>query len=159
MTTQDKASTEFWKHKRLSQMTHDEWESLCDGCGRCCLHKLEDEEDGRIYYTRAACDLLDIKACRCRDYANRQTLMPDCIQLSVDHAEYFDWLPETCAYRLLAEGEPIPEWHPLISGDPDSVIKAGISVRDIARSDCNPDMLINDIISLSDGTKAEPNET
>ena len=140
-------------------MTHDEWESLCDGCGRCCLHKLEDEDDGRIYYTRAACDLLDIKSCRCKDYPNREKLMPDCIQLSVDHAQYFDWLPETCAYRLLAEGEPLPEWHPLITGDPDSVIKAGISVRDIAKADCDPDMLINDIISLSDGSKVDPDET
>jgi len=159
MTEQDKTSTEFWKHKRLSQMSHDEWESLCDGCGRCCLHKLEDEDDGRIYYTRAACSLLDIKSCRCKDYDNREKLMPDCLQLSVDNAQYFDWLPETCAYRLLAEGEPIPEWHPLITGDPDSVIKAGISVRDIAKADCDPDMLINDIISLSDGTEAESDET
>lgn len=159
MTTQDKTSTEFWKQKRLSQMSHDEWESLCDGCGRCCLHKLEDEEDGRIYYTRAACSLLDIKSCRCKDYANREKLMPDCLQLSVDNAQYFDWLPETCAYRLLAEGEPLPEWHPLITGDSDSVIKAGISVRDIAKADCDPDMLINDIISFSNGTEAESDET
>jgi len=159
MTKQDKTSTQFWKQKRLSQMNHEEWESLCDGCGRCCLHKLEDEEDGRIYYTRAACSLLDIKSCRCKDYANREKLMPDCIQLSVDNAQYFDWLPETCAYRLLAEGEPLPEWHPLISGDPDSVIKAGISVRDIAKDDCDPEMLINDIISLSDGTKEDSDET
>jgi len=159
MTEQDKTSTEFWKQKRLSQMNHDEWESLCDGCGRCCLHKLEDEDDGRIYYTRAACSLLDIKSCRCKDYANREKLMPDCLQLSVDNAQYFDWLPETCAYRLLAEGESLPEWHPLITGDPDSVIKAGISVRDIAKADCDPDMLINDIISLSSGTEAESDET
>lgn len=140
-------------------MSHDEWESLCDGCGRCCLHKLEDEDDGRIYYTRAACSLLDIKSCRCKDYANREKLMPDCLQLSIDNAQYFDWLPETCAYRLLAEGEPLPEWHPLITGDPDSVIKAGISVRHIAKADCNPEMLINDIISLSDGTKVDSDET
>jgi len=159
MTDHDKTSSEFWKQKRLSQMTYEEWESLCDGCGRCCLHKLEDEDDGRIYYTRAACDLLDIKSCRCKDYSNRQTLMPDCIQLSIDNAQYFDWLPETCAYRLLAEGEPLPKWHPLITGDVDSVIKAGISVRDIAKADCDPDMLINDIISLSDGTEVELDET
>jgi len=159
MTDQDKTSTSFWKRKRLSQMNHDEWESLCDGCGRCCLHKLEDQDDGRIYYTRAACELLDISTCRCKDYSNRQSLMPDCIQLSVDHAEYFDWLPETCAYRLLAEGEDLPEWHPLVSGDPDSVIKAGISVRNIAKSGCAPDMLINDIISLSDGKKAAKDDS
>jgi len=140
-------------------MNHEEWESLCDGCGRCCLHKLQDEEDGRVYYTRAACSLLDVQSCRCKDYANREKLMPDCLQLSVDNAQYFDWLPETCAYRLLAEGEPLPKWHPLITGDPDSVVKAGISVRDIAKTDFNPDILVNEIISLSDGTKVDSDET
>jgi len=148
MTKQDKASTDFWKQKRLSQMSHDEWESLCDGCARCCLHKLEDEEEGTVYYTRAACSLLDIKTCRCSDYPNRQQKMPDCLQLSVDHANYFDWLPETCAYRLLAEGEPLPEWHPLITGDPDSVVKAGISVREIARGNCDLENLIPEIITF-----------
>ncbi len=148
MTKQDKASTDFWKQKRLSQMSHGEWESLCDGCARCCLHKLEDEEEGTVYYTRAACSLLDIKTCRCSDYPNRQQKMPDCLQLSVDHANYFDWLPETCAYRLLAEGEPLPEWHPLITGDPDSVVKAGISVREIARENCDLENLIPEIITF-----------
>ncbi|MDQ7073314.1 MAG: YcgN family cysteine cluster protein [Gammaproteobacteria bacterium] len=148
MTKQDKASPDFWKQKRLSQMSHDEWESLCDGCARCCLHKLEDEEEGTVYYTRAACSLLDIKTCRCSDYPNRQQKMPDCLQLSVEHANYFDWLPETCAYRLLAEGEPLPEWHPLITGDPDSVVKAGISVREIARENCDLENLIPEIITF-----------
>ncbi len=148
MTEQDKTSKEFWKEKRLSQMSHDEWESLCDGCGRCCLHKLEDEDDGQIYYTRAACSLLDVSSCRCKDYGNRETLMPDCIQLSVEKAEYFNWLPETCAYRLLAEGEPLPEWHPLITGDPDSVIRAGISVRDFAKPLSEVDNLADEVISL-----------
>jgi len=159
MSEQDKTSNEFWKHKRLSQMNHEEWESLCDGCGRCCLHKLQDEEDGRVYYTSAACDLLDVKTCRCKDYSNRQSLMPDCLQLSVDNAQYFDWLPETCAYRLLAEGEPLPEWHPLISGTPDSVVEAGISVREVAQSGVDPDMLINHIISFADTGKVEPDES
>lgn len=150
MSKQDKASAEFWKHKRLSQMTHDEWESLCDGCGRCCLHKLEDDEDGRMFYTRAACALLDIGTCRCKDYKNRERLMPDCIQLSVEQAEYFDWLPPTCAYRLLAEGEPLPDWHPLVSGDPESVIKAGISVRDIAIPESQVEDLADEVIALKD---------
>ncbi|WP_417541835.1 YcgN family cysteine cluster protein [Methylophaga thalassica] len=149
MTKQHKTSTEFWKHKRLSQMTHDEWESLCDGCGRCCLHKLEDEDDGRMYYTKAACSLLDIHSCRCKDYENRQTVIPDCIQLSIENAHYFDWLPATCAYRLLAEGEDLPEWHPLITGDPDSVHQAGISVRGIAQPEDEIEELTEAIISLS----------
>ena len=139
-------------------MNHQEWESLCDGCGRCCLHKLEDDEDGQIYYTRAACALLDVTTCRCMDYKNRQEKMPDCIQLSVDHAEYFDWLPETCAYRLLAEGEPLPDWHPLISSDPDSVIKAGISVRDIAKTGLDSDNLAGEVISFTNPLKAEKND-
>lgn len=158
MTEQDKTSTEFWKHKRLSQMSHDEWESLCDGCGRCCLHKLQDEEDGTVYYTRAACGLLDIKTCRCSDYPNRQEKMPDCLQLSVEHAEHFDWLPESCAYRLLSEGEPLPEWHPLLTGDPKSVVKAGISVHEIARANCDLDNLIPEIITFT-GSKVILNET
>jgi uncharacterized cysteine cluster protein YcgN (CxxCxxCC family) len=148
MTNQNKSSTEFWKHKRLSEMSHEEWESLCDGCGRCCLHKLEDDDDGKMYYTRAACELLDIANCRCTHYEQRQTLMPDCIQLSVEQAHYFDWLPPTCAYRLLAEGEDLPSWHPLISGDPMSVVTAGVSVRDFAVSEQDIDDLSEAVIQL-----------
>lgn len=129
-------------------MTHTEWESLCDGCGRCCLHKLEDDTDGRMYYTRVACELLDISSCRCKDYANRQKTVPDCIQLSVEQAHFFDWLPDTCAYRLLAEGEPLPAWHPLITGDPQSVIDAGISVRHVAISESDDIDLTEEVIAL-----------
>jgi hypothetical protein len=132
-------------------MSHDEWESLCDGCARCCLHKLEDEDDGRIYYTRAACSLLDIASCRCTDYQNRKTRMPDCLHLSVEDAHYFDWLPETCAYRLLAEGESLPEWHPLITGTQQSVIDAGISVRDFAKPESEVEDITDEVIGLSDG--------
>ncbi len=150
MNKQNENPTAFWEHKELSQMTHDEWESLCDGCGRCCLHKLQDEEDGTIYYTDAACDLLDLNSCRCSDYPNRQEKMADCIQLSVDHTEHFNWLPASCAYRLLAEGEPLPIWHPLITGDTNSVVEAGISVHGIAKSNCDIDKLIPEIISFAD---------
>lgn len=129
-------------------MTHTEWESLCDGCGRCCLHKLEDDSDGRMYYTRVACELLDISSCRCKDYANRQKTVPDCIQLSVEQAHFFDWLPDTCAYRLLAEGESLPEWHPLITGDPQSVIDAGVSVRHVAISESDDIDLTEEVIAL-----------
>lgn len=129
-------------------MTHDEWESLCDGCGRCCLHKLEDDDDGRMYYTRVACQLLDIKTCRCSDYQNRQQTIPDCVQLSVEQAEWFDWLPDTCAYRLLAEGEPLPDWHPLITGTAQSVIDAGVSVRDIAITETDQQDLTEQVIRL-----------
>lgn len=139
-------------------MTIQEWESLCDGCGRCCLHKLEDEDDDHMYYTRAACSLLDIKTCRCMDYQNRELVMPDCIQLSIEQADYFHWLPPTCAYRLLAEGEPLPQWHPLISGDPDSVYKAGVSVRDIAKADKDVSDLTEEVIALPDPIEDKIND-
>ncbi len=158
MNKEDKTSQPFWEQKRLSEMSQQEWESLCDGCARCCLHKLEDEDDGQIYYTRVACHLLDIKQCRCKNYQNRQKLAPDCLQLSVKQAHYFDWLPNSCAYRLLAEGEKLPNWHPLITGDPQSVIDAGVSVRDIAIPDSDVDDLAQEVIALVDVMKSTPDE-
>lgn len=131
----------FWKHKSLTDMTRDEWESLCDGCGRCCLHKLEDVDTGKVHYTRVACRLLDLQSCRCRDYARRTARVPDCEVLSPDRLASLAWLPATCAYRLVAEGADLPSWHPLVSGDPDSVHKAGISVRAMAVSEIEVDDL------------------
>ena len=119
----------FWRKKSLDQMTREEWESLCDGCAKCCLIKFEDEDTGRIYHTNVVCELLEIYHCRCTRYQNRSVLMPTCLTLTPELASSLPWMPETCAYRLLAEGKDLPLWHPLVSGNPQSVHKAGASVR------------------------------
>jgi len=119
----------FWETKTLDQMTAQEWESLCDGCARCCLNKLEDWDSGEIYWTNVACRLLDDGTCRCRDYENRTETVPDCIPLDPEAIRELTWLPPTCGYRLVGEGKPLYWWHPLVSGDPETVHQAGISVR------------------------------
>ncbi|MFN3350879.1 YcgN family cysteine cluster protein [Pseudorhodoplanes sp.] len=124
-----KDDTPFWKRKSLEQMTRREWESLCDGCGRCCLNKIEDEDTGKLYFTNVACKLLDHDTCRCTDYRNRLKQVPDCVGLTPEEVRSLDWLPPTCAYDLLAKGKDLYWWHPLVSGDPDTVHAAGISVR------------------------------
>ena len=129
------APTPFWKTKPLAEMTKEEWESLCDGCGRCCLNKLEDEDTGRFLYTRAACKLLDLETCRCTDYANRQAKVPDCVALTPENVGSLGWLPATCAYRLLDEGKNLQWWHPLVSGRAETVTEAGITVAGEAYSE------------------------
>lgn len=124
-----KEDAPFWKTKPLAAMNEAEWESLCDGCGRCCLIKLEEEEDGRYYFTDVACRLFDRETCTCRDYANRDREVPDCVRLTPENAGAFGWMPPSCAYRLLAEGKPLPAWHPLVSGSRESLHAAGASVR------------------------------
>ncbi len=119
----------FWKTKPLEDMTRAEWESLCDGCGRCCLHKLRDEDTDRVAFTEVACRLLDTQSCRCRDYRDRRQHVPDCVKLTPRRVAAIDWLPPTCAYRLVAGGKDLHWWHPLVSGDPESVHRAGVSVR------------------------------
>ncbi|MEZ5841404.1 MAG: YcgN family cysteine cluster protein [Hyphomicrobiales bacterium] len=118
----------FWREKTLEEMTSAEWESLCDGCARCCLMKLEDIDTGEIAWTNVACSLLDETTCRCRDYAGRHRIVPDCIALDPRTVRTLSWLPPTCAYRLLSEGKDLDWWHPLVSGSPETVHKAGISV-------------------------------
>lgn len=123
------AEIPFWQRKRLDEMTAAEWESLCDGCGKCCLAKLEDEDTGDVYYTDLVCRYMDQDTCGCTVYPQRLEKVPACTVLTPDTIDDYHWLPHTCAYRRLAEGRPLADWHPLRSGDPDSVHQAGISVR------------------------------
>jgi len=119
----------FWKHKSLDQLTAEEWEALCDGCGRCCLQKFKNASTGKTYYTYVSCCLLDIETCRCKSYGDRHYRVKGCQVLTPDTAVTFRWLPATCAYRLVACGADLHWWHPLVSGDRDTVHQAGMSVR------------------------------
>ncbi len=141
------AEQPFWQVKPLGDMTSAEWESLCDGCGRCCLNKLENEDTGEIFHTDVACRLLDPETCRCASYEDRKRYVPDCQILTHQNLKRYPWLPSTCAYRLLAEGKSLYWWHPLISGDPDTVHAAGISVRGRIVSERETDDLENHVVS------------
>jgi uncharacterized cysteine cluster protein YcgN (CxxCxxCC family) len=142
----------FWETKSLDELNREEWEALCDGCGRCCLLKIEDEDSGDLYYTNVVCKFHDSERCRCTAYRQRSELVPDCIKVTPEVAREQKWLPDTCAYRLLAEGKALFDWHPLISGDPDSVHQAGISVRDkvVSEQYVHPDELPEHLVNWFD---------
>ena len=130
---------QFWKRKSLAEMSADEWESLCDGCGMCCMLKVQDEDTGDVFYTDVACRLFDIDTCRCTDYANRAKIVADCLVLTPDEKDAYEWLPDSCAYRRLANGQDLPGWHPLVTGRPESVHEAGISMQGKAVSEKDAD--------------------
>ncbi|MGZ8164006.1 MAG: YcgN family cysteine cluster protein [Methylobacter sp.] len=140
----------FWKTKKLHDMTAQEWESLCDGCGKCCLHKLEDEDTGEIFFTSVVCDLIDLKTCRCTRYSERTRLVPECLDLKQHDFAEFNWLPATCAYRLLSDGKELPVWHPLVSGSAESVKEAGVSISSYAMKESEIDDLEDHIIEWLD---------
>lgn len=144
------AAKPFWETKTLAEMSQGEWESLCDGCGRCCLYILHNEETGDVFETDVACKLFDAKRRRCTDYENRTSRVPDCVRLTPENAQRLHWMPETCAYRRLANGKPIPDWHPLITGDPKSVERARVAVP----PDLIPEDEIDDKLLESRITKA-----
>jgi uncharacterized cysteine cluster protein YcgN (CxxCxxCC family) len=122
------STADFWKHKALNRLTPQEWEALCDHCAKCCLFRLEDEETREIHFTNVVCRLLDPETGCCTRYKERSVLVPNCITMTIKDLNDPYWLPSTCAYRLLAEGKDLPEWHPLVSGNPDSVFSSGNSI-------------------------------
>ena len=123
------AEKPFWQTVKLADMTAAQWEAVCDGCAKCCLVKLQDEDSGEIVFTDIVCNLLDQQSCRCAHYEERTKLVPDCVKLSKDNLDKIDFMPPSCAYRLLHEGKDLPQWHPLVSGRADSVVEAGMSVK------------------------------
>ncbi len=140
----------FWRSKTLDAMDAEEWESLCDGCAKCCLYRLEDEDTRQIYYTNVHCRLLDVETARCTDYANRSARVPDCVTITPAVLRDPYWLPATCAYRLLAEGRDLPAWHPLVTGDPQSVERAGQRVCGRAVCEDEADSLENHLVDWID---------
>ncbi|TXH35796.1 MAG: YcgN family cysteine cluster protein [Rhodospirillaceae bacterium] len=139
----------FWKTTKLGQMSRAQWESLCDGCGKCCLNKLIDDDTEELFFTNVACRQLDLRNCRCKDYAHRHDVVPDCIKLTPRNLAKINWLPETCAYRLIRDGKDLPWWHPLVSGDPTTVHRAGISVRGRAVTETKAGPLEDHIVDWS----------
>ncbi len=144
------AEKPFWETKSLAEMSNAEWESLCDGCGRCCIYILHNEETGDVFETDVGCKLFDAKKRTCTNYANRTALVSDCVQLTPDNVERLHWMPKTCAYRRLANGKGLKDWHPLISGDPTTVARAGVAVS----PDLIPEDEIDDALLESRITKA-----
>lgn len=142
----------FWKEKTFAEMSDDEWESLCDGCGQCCVWKFEDTDSGEILYTDIRCRLFNDENCRCTDYQNRNSLAPDCMDVRKMGNNHFSWLPGTCAYRLLYEEKPLFDWHPLISGNPASVHQAGISLQQktVCGKHFTPEDIVRHIIDPDD---------
>jgi uncharacterized cysteine cluster protein YcgN (CxxCxxCC family) len=144
----DELTPRFWEVKTLEQMNSAEWEALCDGCGKCCLNKFQDEDTDEVHFTNVACRYLDLRSLRCRCWEDRAKKVLDCVVLTPDLVRQVNWLPETCAYRVLAEGQPLADWHPLNSGNRASVAVAGVSVRGkiISEREVNPDDLEDYIV-------------
>jgi len=139
---------DFWEDLTLDQMTEQQWESLCDGCGLCCLVKIEDDDSGQVYNTTVSCRQLDVESCRCSDYQNRFINIPMCTQLTLENLPQLDWLPATCAYKRLYDGEVLPSWHPLITKNKNSVHEAGFSAKWFAQSEeyIHPDQITDFMI-------------
>lgn len=135
MSTSLKADAPFWKTKTMAEMSPEEWESLCDSCGKCCCIRLEDEDTAAIYITDVACKLFNPETCRCGDYTNRSKLVPDCVTLTPENVSQLKWMPQTCAYRLVSEGKDLPEYHHLVSGSRDTIHEVGMSVQDAVTSE------------------------